>query len=226
MTTHIKHIGFIMDGNRRWAKAHGFSVSKGHADGYAHAKDVVRWCKEAKIPAVTLYAFSTENWKRSRIEVNFLLSLFERVLTKKIDELLKEGARIRIIGNKERFSPKLEKAIMSAEKKTAHNKGIVVHIAFNYGGRDEIVRAVSEIAKRRPKIITEKTVASYLDTSGIPDPDLIIRTGGEQRLSGFLLWQSAYAELYFTKTYWPAFSKKEFLQIISDVKKRQRRFGS
>ncbi len=225
MTKEITHIGFIMDGNRRWTKVHGFSASKGHTEGYARAKDVVRWCKEAHIPVVTLYAFSTENWKRSRTEVGFLMALFERVLTKEIDEFVKEGARLRIIGSKEHLSAKLERAILSAEKKTAHNKKILVNIAFNYGGRDEIVHAVRKVVENMPKKIDEKIVEKYLFTSGIPNPDLIVRTGGEMRLSGFLLWQAAYAELYFSKTYWPAFSKKEFSDILIDFKKRQRRFG-
>lgn len=221
----IKHIGFIMDGNRRWAKQHRLSAREGHAEGYKKAKEVVRWCKEAQIPAVTLYAFSTENWKRSRGEVGFLLTLFERLLTKEIGEFVKEGARLRVVGGKEGISPRLQKAILSAEQRTADNTNILVNIAFNYGGRDEIVHAVRAIAKNPPKKIDEKTVAEHLFTADIPDPDLILRTGGEMRLSGFLLWQSAYAELYFTKTHWPGFSKKEFADILADFKRRQRRFG-
>ncbi|MEK7140081.1 MAG: polyprenyl diphosphate synthase [Patescibacteria group bacterium] len=225
MATDITHIGIIMDGNRRWAKARGLSAHKGHAEGYVRAKDVVRWCEEAGISVVTLYAFSTENLKRAKKEVSFLMALFERLLTKEIGEFAKEGTRLRIIGSKEGFSVRMKRVIASAEKSTEHNTRIMVNIAFNYGGRDEIVRAMKNIAQHPPRSITEETVAARLDTRGMPDLDLIIRTGGEMRLSGFLLWQSAYAELYFTKTHWPAFSEKEFATILADFKKRHRRFG-
>lgn len=226
MTKPLNHIAFIMDGNRRWAKARGLPAHKGHAEGYARAKDVVRWCKEAEISLVTLYAFSTENWKRSKTEVSFLMALFERALTKEMDEFAKEGARLRIIGSMENVPTRLARAMRAAEEKTVGNTDIAVNIAFNYGGRDEIVHAVRALAKNPPKKISEETVAGRLYTAGLPDPDLIVRTGGEMRLSGFLLWQSAYAELYFTNTYWPAFSKKEFAAILADFKKRERRFGT
>jgi len=198
---------------------------RGHEAGYKKAEEVVRWCKDAGISYVTLFAFSTENWNRPKKEVGFLLVLLEKLLKEKIETLHKEGARIKIIGNRGRLPARLQKLIEDSEKKTAGNKAITVLIAFDYGGRDEIVRAAASIAKLAPKKFNEETFAAHLDTHGIPDPDIIVRTGGEMRLSGFLLWQAAYAELYFTKKRWPEFSKKDFDAALSEFAHRKRNFG-
>jgi len=177
---------------------------RGHEAGYKKAEEVVRWCKDAGISYVTLFAFSTENWNRPKKEVGFLLVLLEKLLKEKIETLHKEGARIKIIGNRGRLPARLQKLIEDSEKKTAGNKAITVLIAFDYGGRDEIVRAAASIAKLAPKKFND---------------------GGEMRLSGFLLWQAAYAELYFTKKRWPEFSKKDFDAALSEFAHRKRNFG-
>lgn len=223
----IQHLGIIIDGNRRWAKEKGLTSLEGHRQGYKKVKEVIRWCKERGIKIITLYLFSTENWNRAPVEVNFLMKLLNFGLKKEIKELNKEGAKLRVIGQKERLSPGLQKTIKKAEDITKNNKEMVVNLAISYGGRTEIVEAVRKIIKEgvSPEKVDESKIGDYLYTGGLPDPELIIRTSGEQRLSNFLIWQSAYAELYFTKKYWPDFTEKDLDQALKDYASRQRRFG-
>ncbi|MBI4920036.1 di-trans,poly-cis-decaprenylcistransferase [Candidatus Azambacteria bacterium] len=223
--TKIQHLGIIMDGNRRWARSRGLSPSEGHRAGCEKAKEVLKWCREAEIKILTLYAFSTENWRRAKSEVNFLMNIFYRILTKDIKELHKNNVRVRIVGRKEDFSEKLQKAIEESEKLTENNTGIILNLAINYGGRQEIVDAFNKIMENPPKKITENIISQNIYTAGLPDPNLIIRTSGEMRLSGFLMWQSVYSELRFVKRHWPDFSKKDFNDALADFANRQRRFG-
>ena len=214
-----------MDGNRRWAKERGLLSHQGHLAGYEIIQDVLKWCAGAGIQFVTLYAFSTENWNRAKNEVEALMALFDRALTKDIHRFHEQGFRVRIIGTRDRFSPRILQAINEAEKLTADNSGMTVNLAISYGGRRELVEAVKEIIKNQPAQITEQIISDNLYTAGQPDSDLIIRTSGEQRLSGFMLWQSAYAELKFIQCYWPDFSETEFNQVLADYESRQKRFG-
>jgi len=223
----IQHLGIIIDGNRRWAKEKGLPALEGHRQGYEKTKEVVRWCKNKGIKIVTLYVFSTENWNRASVEVNFLMRLLNLGLKKEIKELNKEGAKLRIIGQKERLPSELQKTIKKAEKITKNNKEIIINLAVSYGGRAEIVKAVRKIVKEGipPEEVDESKIGDYLYTGGLPDPELIIRTSGEQRLSNFLIWQSAYSELCFTKKYWPGFTEKDLDKALKNYAHRQRRFG-
>ncbi len=221
----VRHLGIIMDGNRRWARSQGLSPSQGHRAGYGKVKEVLKWCDENGIKIVTLYAFSTENWNRPKNEVDFLMALFNRLLTKDIKEIHKNGVRLRIIGRKESLPKKIQEAAKKAEKLTAENTEGVLNLAINYGGRQEIVDAFNKIMKNPPEKITEETISGNTYTADLPDPDLIIRTSGEMRLSGFLTWQSVYSELYFVKHHWPEFSKNDFAAILAGFSARQRRFG-
>ena len=217
-------IGIIMDGNRRWAKGKGKTSLFGHRAGYKKLEGVIEWAIETKIQNVIVYAFSTENWQRKQSEVNGLMGILKFVLTKKINEWNERGVEIKFIGNRSHFSKEIQSMMTKAEGRKPNKKVIRVISAQSYGGRDEIVRAIKTLDKSKRKV-TEEDFSKALDTSGIPDPDLIIRTGGEMRLSNFLLWQGAYSELFFTKTLWPDFSKKEFLGILDEFSKRERRNG-
>ncbi len=219
----LNHLAIIMDGNRRWARKRGLPAFKGHVFGRKTLKKALQWCIENKIKYLTVYAFSTENWKRPKIEVSFLMNFLSKVLQEEVDELHKEKIRMRISGRKEGFPKKIQELIKKAEKLTKNNKKATLQVCLNYGGRSEIIDAVKKISKI--KQVTEKIIQKHLYNPDIPDPDLIIRTGGEMRLSNFLIWQSVYSELYFTQTLWPDFSKKEFNKIIKDFYNRQRRFG-
>lgn len=217
-------IGIIMDGNRRWARKNSLPTLEGHRLGYEKIKELLSWAKEAGVQNVLVYAFSTENWNRTKDEVSYLMDLFRLMLKNEIRNLKKEGVRVRCIGEKERFSPDLQELMAKAEKETAGAKGSTLGICLSYGGRAEILSAANKaIAAGRP--IDEASFSKLLWTSGLPDPDIIIRTGGEYRLSGFLTWQSVYSELFFTKTYWPAFTKKEFMDILDEFAGRERRIG-
>lgn len=218
-------VGIILDGNRRWAKAHGLPSLEGHRKGYEKVKDIMRWAKEAQVLFVIVYAFSTENWNRSPEEVSYLMGLFREALTKQLQELKTEGFRVRCIGERERFSPELQKLLHTAEQETAHLPGPTLVLALSYGGRADILHAARKAVTEGKPDITESEFSSYLSTNGIPDPDLIIRTGGEKRLSGFLTWQSVYSELFFIDTLLPDFSKEEFLNILAEFGKRERRMG-
>ncbi|MBX4215707.1 di-trans,poly-cis-decaprenylcistransferase [Candidatus Parcubacteria bacterium] len=218
-----KHIGIVMDGNRRFARGKGWPVYRGHEAGYEKLKEFVRWAKESGVRTVYAYAFSTENWKRTKEEVSYLISLFERAIIKEADELTREGIRVKFIGQLGEFSPKLQAAMRKLEKETKDNSPTLV-LAVSYGGRAELV-AAAERARKEKGPLTEEKLAKHLSTAGLPDPELIIRTSGEIRTSNFLPWQAAYSEWYFTKTLWPALTKKEFLDILGDFSKRERRNG-
>ncbi len=221
------HIGFIMAGNRRFAKSQGLPKLLGHQRGYAAMKNVVRWCRSRGVKVATFYAFSTENWNRSKVEVSYLMRLLKYALTKDLKEFQKQGARLKVIGNKQELAPALQRVITQAEEEIKGNKDILVQIAINYGGRQEMAQTVRRIVQQKIPLaeINPALIEQSLYTAGAPDPNLIIRTGGVQRLSGFLLWQSAYSELYFTPTLWPAFSEKDLDQAISWYANQKRNFG-
>lgn len=220
-------VGFIMDGNRRWAKNKGMSVLLGHEAGGETLKKIVRAGKDAGIEHMIFYAFSTENWNRTEEEVSYLLSLIATFVEKELEEFNKEGGVIHCVGDMSRFSEKLQAILKDAEEKTKNNSGPHVYFALNYGGRAEILSAVKKIVSENPKLeeITEEYFAKHLQTGDMPDPDITIRTSGEQRLSGFLPWQGVYSELFFTPTLWPDFSKEEFMKILSEYGERERRHG-
>ncbi|MDP3990854.1 MAG: polyprenyl diphosphate synthase [Candidatus Nealsonbacteria bacterium] len=232
MTDQLKkipyHLGIIMDGNRRWAKQKGLPTLEGHFRGYKKIGEVGEWCRKKGIKILTLWTFSTENWHRSQKEVDYLMKLLEMALSKReINKLSKKGIKLRIIGQKERFSEKLQRLIKEAEEATKNNKEATLVLAMSYGGRAEIIEAVQKIINKKNTVgkITEETINENLWTAGLPDPDLILRTGEELRVSGFLTWQSVYAELYFLKKYWPEFSEKDLDIILADYANRERRWG-
>lgn len=224
-----KHIVLFPDGNRRFAKKKDIPTFQGHWHGYKNLKKFVQWCKKKGIKVLTAFGFSTENWKRSRAEVNYLMKLFEKGLSEKGDirQLHEHGVRIRIIGQKYRLPKSLQKVIREVENLTKNNKKFYLNLAVSYGGRWDIVQAIQKIIQDKIPIkkITEKLVDKYLQTAGLPTPDLVIRAGGERRLSNFLLWQSAYSELYFSKKLWPEFTEKDLDKALEDYAKRERRFG-
>ncbi len=222
----IKHIAFIMDGNGRWAKKRGMPREYGHKAGAKTFERVLERCNERGIQAATFYVFSTENWKRSEREVNALMKLLEDYLSE-CEKQIKDGKRnIRFIflGDKTPFSPHLRKKMEDIEKISAHNTRIV-NLAINYGGRSELTYAFNALAKEEKKQITEEDISRALYTKDSPELDMIVRTGGDLRISNFLLWQAAYAELYFTDKLWPDFSAEDVDEVIEDFKRRQRRFG-
>lgn len=222
------HLGIIIDGNRRWAKKKGLPTLEGHRQGYNKLKKVGKWCKAKGVKILTIFAFSTENWNRSKEEVSYLMRLLVQAFSKKeVDELNKNGIQLRVIGQKERLAKDLQKMIREAEGRTENNKEGILNLAISYGGRPEIIEAIKKIIKKKipPEKITEEIISQNLWTEGLSDPDLIIRTSGEQRTSGFLTWQSVYSELYFCKKYWPDFTEKDLDEALLDYKLRQRRFG-
>lgn len=216
-----------MDGNRRWAKERGLSSLEGHKAGSETLKKVVRYVKDAGIEHVIFYTFSTENWNRTEEEVSYLLALIAEFLEKELDHFTEEGGVLHYVGDLSRFPERLQRVMRESEAKTANNPGPHVYFALNYGGRQEIISAVRNIVAEgaKPEEITETFVAKHMQTGDMPDPDVVIRTSGEQRLSGFLPWQSVYSELFFTKTYWPDFSKEEFDAILDEFAARERRHG-
>ena len=215
----MRHLAVIMDGNGRWAKARRLPRLMGHRAGADALDRVMHWCKEAGIEYLTVYAFSTENWKRSKDEVSGLMKLLSHFIHAKEKELVANGVRFRVIGRREDLSKKLQKEISALEEKTAGGAFTLV-VALSYGSRDEIVRAAMKF-----KGSTEEEFAACLDTAGIPDPDLIIRTSGELRLSNFLMWQAAYSEFYFTDKFWPDFDRDEFDKALDSFAHRERRMG-
>lgn len=215
----MDHLAIIMDGNGRWAKAHRRPRLMGHKAGAEALDRVMHYCKEAGIRFLTVYAFSTENWKRSKEEVSGLMKLLSHFIKAKERELVANGVRFRVIGRRTDLSPKLQREIAALEERTASGEFTLV-VALSYGSRDEIVRAAMKF-----KGSTEEEFAACLDTADIPDPDLIIRTSGELRLSNFLLWQAAYSEFYFTDKYWPDFDQAEFNKALKSFSKRERRLG-
>jgi len=223
-----EHLGIIIDGNRRWAKKRGLLSSEGHQRGLDKVKKIGEWCRKRGVKILTIYVFSVENWNRSKIEVIYLMKLFEKALSKEnINDLFKKGIKIKVIGQKERLSKILQKRIKEAETLTKRCQKGILNLAMSYGGKTEILEAVKNIIKKEipANKITESLISQNLWTAGLPDPDLIIRTGGEQRLSNFLTWQSTYSELYFSKKYWPDFTAEDLDQIFLDYSQRQRRFG-
>lgn len=222
-----KHIAIIMDGNGRWAKQRGLPRSAGHRQGTENLRRIIRAAVEFNIDILTIYAFSTENWNRPRREVNLLMRILEMVIDRELAELDAEGVQIRHIGELEGIPERLQEKVIEACETTAHNSRLILNVAFNYGGRDEIVHAVQDIMRQGIPLesITEETISDHLYTSGLPDPDLIIRTSGEFRLSNFLIWQSAYSEHYYTDVYWPEFDRECLKAAIDDFASRRRRFG-
>jgi undecaprenyl diphosphate synthase len=224
-----QHIAIVTDGNRRWAKKRGLPVLKGHWHGYLHLKKFAKWCREKGIKVLTAFGFSSENWKRSKDEVNYLMNLLEKGLSNNedIQELNKAGVKIKIIGQKSKLPLSLQNVIKKVEDLTKDNKKFHLNLAVSYGGKWDIVQAVQKIVKKKiiPKKITEDLINRYLTTAGLPEPDLIIRAGEERRFSNFLLWQSAYAELYFSNKLWPDFSEKDLDKALADFAQRERRFG-
>ncbi len=224
MKNKLEHLAIIMDGNGRWAKEQGLSRTKGHEKGAEVVREITTFCSNIdEIKTLTLYAFSTENWKRPKIEVNFLMNLLERYLNKELKTYMENEVKFETIGDLAPFSSNLKKAINNVKEKTKNNKKLTQVLALNYGSQDEIVRAINSLIKKNKKI-TIDTLSNALDTP-YNSIDLLIRTSGEQRVSNFLLWQIAYAELYFTNTLWPDFTSNELKEIILNYKNRERKFG-
>jgi undecaprenyl diphosphate synthase len=221
------HVGVIMDGNGRWAQEHGLPRLEGHRAGTENIRRLLRSCGEYGIKIVTIYAFSTENWFRPSDEVRGLIGILERVLEIEVENMHQEGVKLRHVGELEGLPDRLRKAVLDAIELTKNNDRLILNVAFNYGGRAEIVRAVKRLLEDNPdpNEIDEELFGGYLYTAGLPDPDLIIRTGGEMRLSNFLIWQSAYAEYYSTPTFWPDFDKEELTKALRAYARRERRFG-
>lgn len=225
--TNLKHIAIIMDGNRRWAKEHHLPTPIGHKKGVEALRKTVRACDEAGVKYITVYAFSTENWNRKPDEVDFLMSLVIDTLISETDDMHRENVKIKFLGSRERLSDKLKDVISKSEEKTKNNTGVNLQIAFNYGSRSEIADAVKSIVKDgiSADMIDEGLISDYLYTAGIPDPDILIRTGGEQRISNYLLWQIAYSEIIIRNEFWPDFGRESLFECINEFGKRQRRYG-
>ena len=226
-----RHIAIIMDGNGRWAQKRGLPRTAGHAAGSETFRRIATYCRDIGVQYLTVYAFSTENWKRSSEEVGAIMGLFDQYLREAIDEMERDHIRLRILGDLTRISPELRALISRTDEISTHYTGFQANICINYGGRDEIVRAARAFARRcadgaaDPDSLTEADFSGYLDTAGLPDPELIIRPSGELRVSNFLLWQSAYSEYYFTDVLWPDFDDKELEKAIAAYHRRSRRFG-
>ncbi len=226
-----RHIAIIMDGNGRWAKARGLSRIAGHREGAKSVRVVVEACREIGIKILTLYAFSEENWGRPWQEIQGLMELLDRYLVRERKNMIKNGIRLCTIGEIERLPQKVYNRLLSLKEETIQNSEFVLNLALSYGGRGEIVRAIKRIGEKLIKgnisldKIDKEMVGLHLDTGDLPDPDLLIRTSGEKRISNFLLWQLAYTELYFTPVFWPDFRKEHLIQAILDYQKRERRFG-
>jgi len=227
-----RHVAIIMDGNGRWAKQRGRPRLVGHHAGARRVQEIVEACTPLGVKYLTIFAFSTENWKRTQTEVAGLMRLFKRFITAKAQELHGKNVRVRFIGDRVRLEPRLQDMMDNLELLTADNTGVNLTIALNYGGRDEVARATKRLAqdvaagKLDPKDVDDETLPRYLDTCYLPDPDLVIRTSGEARISNFLLWQSAYAEYEFIDTLWPDFSSEEFAKVLARYGQRDRRFGA
>jgi len=219
----LNHVAIIMDGNGRWGLKHKNSRNAGHKAGLNTVEKIIKETIKNKIQFLTLYAFSTENWKRPKKEINFLFNLLENFLISRIDELHKQNIKLKIIGVKN-FSSKLNNLLNKSEKKTFKNRKLQINLALNYGSKFELINAFKSLKKNNEKI-NERNLTKYLQTKNIPDPDLLIRTGNTQRLSNFLLWQAAYAEIFFEKKLWPEFNEKDYNRIIKKFKNIKRNFG-
>jgi len=227
-----RHVAIIMDGNGRWARKRHLPRQAGHVAGVNAVREVVRSAIDIGLEALTLYAFSSENWKRPAIEVGALMGLFRLYFRSDMNELIEKGTRVRIIGNRTRVDPDIRSMIEDSEKRSTGNTGLNLTFAFDYGGQEEIAAAARELARAAmegrldPETITPELMSSRMFTAGLPEPDFLIRTSGERRLSNFLLWQSAYAELLFVDTLWPDFGREQFLEALKQFTKRERRFGA
>ena len=220
----LKHVAIIMDGNGRWGLKYKKSRNAGHRAGLKTVEKIIKETIKKKIKFLTLYAFSTENWKRPKKEINYLFNLLENFLINKIEDLNKQNIKLKIVGVKN-FSPQLNKLLDLSEKKTSRNKKLQINLALNYGSKSELINAFKYLSKNKDKI-TEKNLTKYLQTKNIPDPDLLIRTGNTKRLSNFLLWQLAYSEIFFVKKLWPEFDEYDFNKVIKSFKKIKRNFGN
>ncbi len=226
-----QHVAIILDGNGRWAKKRGLPRNAGHAQGAKNIESICRAADSFGVKYLTIYAFSTENWSRPKEEVDALMRILREYMKSCLTLSKKNNMRVKVIGDKTRLDPDLQEGIATLEEASAGYTGLTLSIALNYGGQDEIVRGVKKMLAKaaagemKPEDLTVETFADYLDTKGIPEPDLLIRTSGEQRVSNFLIWQMAYTELYFTPVPWPAFDKAELEKAIEDYQRRDRRFG-
>jgi len=226
-----RHIAIIMDGNGRWAELRGLPRIAGHAEGIKSVREIITLCRDLDIGALTIYAFSQENWKRPALEINALMMLLEQYLQNEMEELIRKGARFRAIGRVDSLPSTALNWVRRVERETAHLDKLMLNVALSYGGRSEIVDAVRSLAEDvqdgrvQPEMIDEAFLEGYLSTRGLPDPDLLIRTSGETRISNFLLWQLAYTEMFFTPTLWPDFRRREGLLALLEYQKRERRFG-
>ncbi len=221
----IHHVAIIMDGNGRWGLKNKNSRNLGHKAGLETVENILKHTIKKKIKYLTLYAFSTENWKRPKKEINFLFDLLEEFLIKKTEQLNKNDIKLKILGKKNLFTTKLKKILQNAEKKTKNNKRLQINLALNYGSKSELVNTIN-LLKKSSEIITEKNITNNLYTKGIPDPDLLIRTGNTKRLSNFLLWQLAYSEIYFVNKLWPEFTIRDYNKILNNYRNLKRNFGA
>ena len=221
----IKHVAIIMDGNGRWGIKHKNSRNLGHREGLNTVEDIIKESIKHKIKYLTLYTFSTENWRRPKKEILFLFTLLENFLLKKIGDLIKNGIRLKIIGDKKKFSKKFQNLLFKSEKDTSKNNKLQINLALNYGSKDEIIDAIKFSLKTKKKI-TKKNIENNLYTKNIPNPDILIRTGNTNRLSNFLLWQLAYTEIFFEKKLWPDFKKNDYKKILRKFKSLKRNFGA
>jgi undecaprenyl diphosphate synthase len=220
-----RHIAIIMDGNGRWAKKRGLPRMAGHREGINSVRDIVEACGQLGIEVLTLYTFSLENWRRPRPEVSALMSLLVRTINKEVNDLHRNNVQVRTIGHLDDLPSQAHKGMLRAIEKTKKNTGLILNLALSYGGRKEIMEAVQKIVQNPPPKITEETISTHLYTAGLPDPDLLIRTSGEFRVSNFLLWQLAYTEIFVTDVLWPDFRRQELYRAIDDYQSRERRFG-
>lgn len=227
----VSHVAIIMDGNGRWAASRGLPRSAGHKEGAAAARRAVEAARDLGLTHLTLYSFSTENWRRPASEIRDLMGLLRQFIGDELPTLKKEGVKVTIIGDKKNLDPEIKLLVGRAESETAENSRFFLQIAFNYGGRDEIVRAARRLAaeaaagRLKPEAISEQTFSAALDTASVPDPDFVIRTSGEKRISNFLLWQAAYAEYVFLDSHWPDFNAAHFAAAVAEFQARERRFG-
>ena len=222
-----KHIVLFPDGNRRWAKQRGLTTLNGHKQGYDNLLDFSEWCKNRGVKVLTAFGFSTENWNRSKEEVDYLMKLLKDCLIDNLEKYEKDGVKVRVIGQRDRLSESLQEAIKKAEKATENNSNLFLNLAISYGGKWDILQAVKKIVEDKIPVekIDENLFESYLSTAGLPAPDFIIRAGGEKRMSNFVLWQAAYSELYFSPKLWPDFTEQDLDQALEEFDQRHRRFG-